>query len=92
MEFLFLEIVYEACVGKGSAFFSLQFFFQFGMLHAERGHMTVVHLILLLVRLDDLGGGVNHESLELSSPISRLVRAMPRLLVAAPHFGDDLLR
>jgi hypothetical protein len=48
VEFLFLETVDEAGIWQWPVFFSLQFIFQFGMFDAERGHVTVVHLILLL--------------------------------------------
>ena len=54
MEFLLFQAVDEIGVGEGPVFFALQFVFKFGMLDAKRGHMTVVHLILLIVRLDDL--------------------------------------
>jgi hypothetical protein len=62
MQFLLFQAVDEITVGEGSVFLTLQFFFQFSMFHAERGHMIVVHLILLVVRLDDLTVQVKHES------------------------------
>ena len=92
MEFLLFQTVDEIGIGEGPVFFALQFVFQFGMLDAERGHMTVVHLILLVVRLDDLTSRVKHESIMLSSPIFRLVLQCKRLTVGAGNFGDDLLR
>ena len=68
MQLLLFDGEDETGVRKWTAFFTLQFAFQFGMFHAERGHMVVVHLILLAVRLDDLTIGVNHESIMLSAP------------------------
>jgi hypothetical protein len=59
--------VNEAVIGKRPIFLALQFTVQFGMFHAKRRHMTVVHLILLLMRLDDLTHRVNHESFMLSA-------------------------
>jgi hypothetical protein len=68
MKFLLFEAMDEIDIGEGSVFLALHFLFQFGMFHAERGHMVVVHLILLIVRLDDLTAQVNHESKRLSPP------------------------
>ena len=54
--------------------------------------MTVVHLILLVVRLDDLTTRVNHEFLVLSSPNFRFVGRGTRMSVHCRYFGGDLLR
>lgn len=53
-QFLLFQGKDQVAVGQRTAFLTIQFLFQFGMLHAERGQMVVVHLILLVVRLDDL--------------------------------------
>jgi hypothetical protein len=54
--------------------------------------MTVVHLILLVVRLDGLRIRVNHESFALSAPNFRFVGCRNRIAVRHGNFGDDLLR
>jgi hypothetical protein len=68
LQFALFKAVNKAGIGKGPIFLALQFTVQFGMFHAKRRQMTVVHLILLLMRLDDLTMQVNHESSMLSAP------------------------
>lgn len=81
VELLLFESVDKTGVREGTVFFAIQFVFQFGVLHAQRGHMAVVHLILLVVRLDDLTDGVNHESVGLSSPKLTRIGVMRQLHV-----------
>lgn len=57
----------EVGIGQWPVFFAVQFVFQFCMFDAERGYMTAIHLILLIMRLDDLVSGVNHETLPVSA-------------------------
>ena len=54
--------------------------------------MTAVHLILLVMRLDDLTTGVNHVYLTLSAFNFRLVGQLARMAVRQRYFGGDLLR
>ena len=61
------------------------------MLVLQCGQVAVVHLILLVVRLDDLANQVNHESFTLSAPIFRLILHSQRIEVECGNFGDDLL-
>lgn len=82
----------QARIRQRSAFFAFQFFFQFGMLYAECGHVTVVHLILLVTRLDDITIEVNHESFMLSAPNFRFVWQSNRTKAGSSYFGGDLLR
>lgn len=78
VEFLLFKSVDEVGVWKRAVFFAVQFIFQFGVLHTKCGHMAVVHLILLVVRLDDLTSRVNHENFVLSSPKLDQIELMGR--------------